>query len=152
MHNDPRRRRALLFLLTAITLAAQADGDIHVTLADQLPTLLAEPNWENGLLSGAFLGELRLAEPAGSPHRIELALRPAGDALSGFATQRVGVLRPARLRRTAPRHPGRSQETACAGCAGDGIQSALHEASGRRTMAFNSSALLMSRASPPFSC
>jgi CubicO group peptidase (beta-lactamase class C family) len=69
-----------------LRLTFQPDGDVHVALDDQLPTLLAGARWEEGLLQGSFLGTLRLAEPAEHPHRIALALRPAGDSLTGFAT------------------------------------------------------------------
>ncbi len=72
-----------------LELVFQPDGDIHVTLEGRDPTLLAGAGWEEGLLTGRFLGKLPLEEEAGHPHRIELALYPRGGRLEGYATAYV---------------------------------------------------------------
>lgn len=69
-----------------LELVFQPDGDIHVALDGRDPTLLAGAGWEEGLLTGHFLGQLPLDEEAGHPHRIELALYPRDGRVEGYAT------------------------------------------------------------------
>ncbi len=69
-----------------LDLLFQPDGDIHVALGGGSPTLLAGTSWDEGLLTGGFLGELPLEEEAGHPHRIELALYPRNGRIEGYAT------------------------------------------------------------------
>ncbi len=69
-----------------LELRFQPDGDIHVVLDGRDPMLLAGASWEEGLLTGRFLGRLPLDERADHPHRIELALHPGDGRLEGYAT------------------------------------------------------------------
>lgn len=68
-----------------IRLVFQEDGDVHVTLENQYPTLLDAVRFEDGLLMGEFVGECAAEFSVDHPHLIRLGLRPEGGRLSGFA-------------------------------------------------------------------
>jgi CubicO group peptidase (beta-lactamase class C family) len=58
---------------------------IKLFVEGQYPTLLDEPRFAYGLLSGAFLAKLQLEEKPNHYHRVELGLRLDHDRLYGFA-------------------------------------------------------------------
>ncbi len=68
-----------------LRLVFQPDGDVHVRLAGQLPTLLDGVAWEEGLLTGSFAANL-LTEAGPVAQQITLGMRLAGEALSGYAS------------------------------------------------------------------
>ena len=68
-----------------IEMIFERNGDIKVSIHDQYPTLMSEPRFSYGLLSGALLGKVPLEEKPSHYHRLELCLRFDHDRLYGFA-------------------------------------------------------------------
>lgn len=84
-----------------VEVVFQPDGDVHVKLGDQLPTLVYEPSLENGLFSGEFAGYIDTPDTARYDHTVQLALNLREQKLNGTATAvtaRVGKVTTARLR------------------------------------------------------
>jgi CubicO group peptidase (beta-lactamase class C family) len=67
-------------------LAVQPDGDIHVRLGNQLPALLADARFSDGLLVGRFAGSIPTPDAERHPHSILLQLRWFDGTLKGQAT------------------------------------------------------------------
>lgn len=68
-----------------IIMNFRQNADVRIAIDGQYPTILDEPRFGYGLLSGAFLGKLSLEEKPNHYHRIELGLRLDHDRLYGFA-------------------------------------------------------------------
>jgi CubicO group peptidase (beta-lactamase class C family) len=67
-------------------LAVQPDGDIHVRMGNQIPALLADTRFSNGLLVGRFAGTIPTPDAERHPHSILLQLRWFDGTLKGQAT------------------------------------------------------------------
>ncbi|HWP36552.1 MAG TPA: serine hydrolase domain-containing protein [Gemmatimonadales bacterium] len=67
-------------------LTVQAGGDIHVRLANQLPALLADARFSDGLLVGRFAGTIPTPDVERHPHSVLLQLRLFDGTLKGQAT------------------------------------------------------------------
>ena len=67
-------------------LEFQADGDVRVTLGDQMPALLAEVRLTGGVLTGRFAGTIPTPDAARHPHSILLQLRLLDGKLKGQAS------------------------------------------------------------------
>jgi CubicO group peptidase (beta-lactamase class C family) len=63
----------------------QADGDVHVTLGDQLQTLVSGASFEQGRFTGTFLSYIDTADTARYDHVIDLDLTLRGNRLTGGA-------------------------------------------------------------------
>jgi CubicO group peptidase (beta-lactamase class C family) len=70
---------------TKVTLEFQQDGDVHVKLEGQHEVLLNAVRYEDGLLTGEFLGQCPVERPVAHPHEIQLGLRLRNGRLSGYA-------------------------------------------------------------------
>lgn len=67
-----------------VSLLVQPDGDIHVTIGDQLTTLLSSSRFENGLLTGEFAGRLPLRDIRRDvAYNLYLKMALDGDKLVG---------------------------------------------------------------------
>lgn len=70
----------------ALALDVRPDGDVHVRLGDQLPTVLNGVATRDGVLTGQFAGTVRTPDTDRQPHVITLTLRPRGARLDGWAS------------------------------------------------------------------
>jgi CubicO group peptidase (beta-lactamase class C family) len=68
------------------TLRVLDSGDIHAQIGGQTRMLVNEPRWENGYLSGDFIGDLGTEDTGPGPARIALLLKLRGTVLNGSAT------------------------------------------------------------------
>jgi CubicO group peptidase (beta-lactamase class C family) len=68
------------------TLSIKLDGDVHVKLGDQLPALVNETGWTDGLFTGRFAGTIPTPDARMHPHSIVLQLRLFGGKLKGQAS------------------------------------------------------------------
>ncbi len=68
-----------------LEILIQADGDVHVSLENQYITLLNGVRYEDGLLTGEFVGECAAEQSVDHPHLIRLGLHLQDGRLSGFA-------------------------------------------------------------------
>jgi hypothetical protein len=66
-----------------IELAFQNDGDVHVRLRGKLWSLLNNASFDNGLLSGIFLGDVDSPDSNRGKHLLRAELRLAGGKLQG---------------------------------------------------------------------
>jgi CubicO group peptidase (beta-lactamase class C family) len=71
---------------TPIALLFQPDGDVHVTLGNQLRSLLSGASFTNGNLVGRFPASIPTEEQRRHPHSVLLNLRLRDDALRGQAS------------------------------------------------------------------
>jgi len=69
-----------------IALLFQADGDVHVTLGNQLKSLLINASYNNATLTGRFAGTIPTDEQRRHPHSVLLNLRLRDGALRGQAS------------------------------------------------------------------
>jgi CubicO group peptidase (beta-lactamase class C family) len=74
-----------------LELIVQEDGDVHVTLGDQLATLLNEARIQDGYLIGRFGGAIPTEDAGRHPHTVQLNLRLDGNRLAGEATAQTGL-------------------------------------------------------------
>ncbi|HEY5759205.1 MAG TPA: serine hydrolase domain-containing protein [Steroidobacter sp.] len=68
-----------------VALSFQADGDVHITLGDQLQTLVSGASFEQGRFTGTFLSFIDTADTARYDHVIDLELTLRGNRLTGGA-------------------------------------------------------------------
>jgi len=66
-----------------LTLRFQPDGDIHARLGEQLWTLVNEPRFAEGWLTGQMNGDLATADANRLPYCLHLDLKLRGDRLTG---------------------------------------------------------------------
>ncbi len=71
---------------TPIAMLFQPDGDVHVTLGNQLKTLLSGASYTNGNLVGRFTGTIPTDEQRRHPHSVLLNVRLRDGALRGQAS------------------------------------------------------------------
>jgi CubicO group peptidase (beta-lactamase class C family) len=71
---------------TPIAMLFQQDGDVHVTLGNQLKALLNGASYNNGNLFGRFVGTIPSDEQRRHPHSVLLNLRLRDGALRGQAS------------------------------------------------------------------
>ena len=69
-----------------MALLFQADGDVHVTLGNQLRTLVGVASYRNGNLVGRFAGTIPSEEQGRHQHSVLLDLRLRDSTLRGQAT------------------------------------------------------------------
>lgn len=69
-----------------MALLFQPDGDVHVTLGNQLRTLLGVASYQNGNLVGRFAGTIPSDEQGRHQHSVLLDLRLRDSTLRGQAT------------------------------------------------------------------
>ncbi|MDQ3699171.1 MAG: beta-lactamase family protein [Gemmatimonadota bacterium] len=69
-----------------MALLFQPDGDVHVTLGNELRTLLTGVSYRNGNLVGRFAGTIPTDEQRRHQHSVLLDLRPRDSTLRGQAT------------------------------------------------------------------
>jgi CubicO group peptidase (beta-lactamase class C family) len=74
-----------------LELVFQDDGDVHVKLGDQLPTVLSETRLQDGYLVGRFGGRIPTEDALRHPHTVQLSLRVAEGRLAGEATAQTGL-------------------------------------------------------------
>lgn len=70
----------------ALELKVQPSGDIHVRLADQLWTLLNEPQRTATSLAGVFAGDIRTDDANHRPYHLHLNLVRRGEVMNGSLT------------------------------------------------------------------
>jgi CubicO group peptidase (beta-lactamase class C family) len=61
-----------------------ASGDIHLQIADQLPTLLSQAAVRNGLLTGVAPANIETSDTRRSPHTVDVALQLRDGVLNGY--------------------------------------------------------------------
>ncbi|WP_293858833.1 serine hydrolase domain-containing protein [Steroidobacter sp.] len=61
-----------------------ASGDIHLQIADQLPTLLSEAAFRDGLLTGVAPTNIQTSDTKRSPHFVDVALKLRDGVLNGY--------------------------------------------------------------------
>ena len=54
------------------SMSIRADGDVHVKLGDNLETILNEPTFQNGTLSGRFVSSISTPDVSRYPHYVQL--------------------------------------------------------------------------------
>jgi hypothetical protein len=69
-----------------VTMTVQADGDVHVKIADQLETVMNRVRFEDGFLSGVSYGTIPSGDAQAHPHHVSYRLLLRGDQLTGFLT------------------------------------------------------------------
>ncbi len=69
-----------------LTLRILDSGDVHVQVAGQLKTLLNNPAFEDGFLTGQMMGDVGTGDASRRPHTIGLSLKLRGNVLNGGAT------------------------------------------------------------------
>ncbi|MFC1660582.1 serine hydrolase domain-containing protein [Gemmatimonadota bacterium] len=69
-----------------VTVTVQADGDVHVNIADQLKTLLDRVRFRDSFLSGVSYGTIPSTDARAHPHYISYRLFLDGGRLSGYVT------------------------------------------------------------------
>ncbi len=69
-----------------LTLVFQPDGDVHVKLGEQTETLLGDPRWKDGELTGELAGTIPTPDARRHPGVIRLDLHLRGARLSGEAS------------------------------------------------------------------
>jgi len=66
-----------------LELEFRADGGVHARLGAQLPTLLSDPQWREGWLTGRMAGDLGADDVRRRPYLLHTDLRLRGEALTG---------------------------------------------------------------------
>ncbi|MBW3600448.1 MAG: beta-lactamase family protein, partial [Planctomycetes bacterium] len=69
-----------------ITLKVQCDGDVHLRLNGGLWTLLNEPRFADGRLTGVFQGDIETDDANRRPYHLHLNVRRRDDKLNGALT------------------------------------------------------------------
>ncbi|HET7276091.1 MAG TPA: hypothetical protein VFI91_13060, partial [Longimicrobiaceae bacterium] len=69
-----------------LSLTVKPDGDVHVKLGDEMATLLSNPNWHEGQLTGVFAGTIPGEDTARHDHMVQLNLYLREGRLIGSAT------------------------------------------------------------------
>lgn len=92
----------------SLVLTVKTDGDVHVALGDELPTVLSSAEFDAAGLTGVFNGQIPTKDAEGFT-RVVLRLQIRGDRLNGMArAQNVGPVligglpSYAELKKTAP--------------------------------------------------
>lgn len=65
-------------------LQIQSSGDIHLQIADQLPTLLSQAAFRNGLLTGVAPAQVETSDAQRSPQTVDVALQLRDGVLNGY--------------------------------------------------------------------
>ncbi len=71
---------------TPLRIECQSDGDIHVRLGKGLETLLNEPRFKDGRLTGRTMGQIDTEDAMRHPHHLIVNLKLRGDRLTGVVT------------------------------------------------------------------
>ena len=69
-----------------VTLRFRASGDVHVQVGDQLTTLLNEPDFKEGRLTGRTLGDIGTEDAARRPYELRVDLTLRGETLNRAIT------------------------------------------------------------------
>jgi len=71
-----------------LTLEFHDDGDIHARLGEQLETLVNEPRFQDGALTGVLLGDIGTEDANRRSYHLHLNLHQRGDLLNGCITSK----------------------------------------------------------------
>ncbi len=74
-----------------VTLVIQDDNDVHITLGDQLKTLVNGVRFVDGFVTGQFQGTIPTADAMRQPHQIALRVKLRGTTLSGTVTAQSAI-------------------------------------------------------------
>jgi len=74
-----------------VTLVIQDDNDVHITLGDQLETLVTGVRFVDGFVTGQFQGTLPTEDAMRQPHGIALRVKLRGTTLSGSVTAQSAI-------------------------------------------------------------
>jgi CubicO group peptidase (beta-lactamase class C family) len=69
-----------------LTLRFLESGDVHARLGSQLKTLLNDPRWQDGYLSGRMTGDVGTEDANRRPYLLNLTLKLRGAVLNGPAS------------------------------------------------------------------
>ncbi|HUG14683.1 MAG TPA: serine hydrolase [Thermomicrobiales bacterium] len=72
-----------------VTLWCDASGQVRMQVGDQLQTLVNDPTFDDGWLTGRMLGDINLPDVSRRRHDLCLDLRLRGDVLSGAIIAQV---------------------------------------------------------------
>jgi len=71
---------------TPLVITVHDSSDVHLKLGSQLPTLLSDVSFRDGVLRGRFAGEIDYDDARGRGYVVQLELKLRDNTLSGAAT------------------------------------------------------------------